>query len=65
MPHLASNTIEKYSLQRLNDAQVARAEEHLIVCDNCRERLDQFESFRVLLRVGLSASPTPMSAGAK
>ncbi len=56
MRHLRSDTLEKYSLRRLTEAQVVRAEEHLIVCSACRESLDEFEAFRQALRQGLSAN---------
>ena len=45
VPHLRTDTLEKYFLRRANPARVIRAEEHLLVCGSCRDRLDEFDAF--------------------
>ena len=43
--HLRTDTLEKYFLRRATPARVIRAEEHLLICGSCRERLDEFDAF--------------------
>ena len=56
MRHLGSNMIEEYSLQRLSESKVAQVEEHLLLCDGCRESLDEFEAFRHAIKEASDAS---------
>ncbi len=42
MGHLRKDTIERYSLGRLNESGVKRVEEHLLSCETCRCSLDRF-----------------------
>jgi hypothetical protein len=65
MRHLSSNAIEKYSLQRLTEGIGARVEEHLLICDGCRESLDEFEAFRQAIKDGSDANSgkATMTAG--
>lgn len=43
--HPSDDDIELYSLERLPDEQQQTIEEHLIVCEQCRQRLDQTDEF--------------------
>jgi hypothetical protein len=61
MAHPRADTLERYSLGQLTGASVDRAEEHLMVCGTCRERLDDFESFLALIRA--AHAPLTMSSG--
>ena len=45
MPHLRADSLEKYFFQRSTTAHVIRAEEHLLLCGSCRDRLDEFDAF--------------------
>lgn len=54
MLHLRSETVEKYSFRRLTGDEEAQVEEHLLVCDKCRNRLDEFEAFVHAVRQGSS-----------
>jgi hypothetical protein len=42
--HPADDLLELYSLGRVTDPRLARVEEHLLVCDRCRERLTEIDS---------------------
>ncbi len=48
--HLRSDTIERYSFGKLADVSLKRTEQHLMICEACRERLDEFEAFLTSLR---------------
>ena len=65
MSHLRSDTIEKYALQKLGRAWIARAEEHLLVCGSCRDRLDGFETAIQVIRAvsAWDIQPAARSAG--
>jgi hypothetical protein len=41
--HLSDGSLEEYSLDRLPESSLATAEEHLLVCDQCRARLQGIE----------------------
>jgi anti-sigma factor ChrR (cupin superfamily) len=64
MRHIRKDIIERYSLGRLNESGVDRVEVHLLVCEKCRENLDNFEAFAALIKIASAteASQT-MSAG--
>lgn len=62
MAHLRSDTIERYSFGQLADLSLKRTEQHLILCETCRQRLDEFESFLLTLRAAYGT--IAMTAGA-
>jgi hypothetical protein len=41
--HLSDGSLEQYSLDRLPESRLAVVEEHLLVCDQCRARLEGIE----------------------
>jgi hypothetical protein len=41
--HPADDLLELYSLDRLTGPRLARVEEHLLVCERCRERLIEID----------------------
>lgn len=43
--HPSDNDIELYALGRLSDEVAAPIEEHLLVCDSCRDRVKQADEF--------------------
>jgi hypothetical protein len=59
--HLRTDTIERYSCGQLSGQPLKRAEQHLIVCETCRDRLEEFESFLLTLREAYG--PITMTAG--
>jgi hypothetical protein len=60
--HLSGETIERYSLKRIrNGTHIQRAEEHLLVCQECRTRLDEFEAMVRFLRFAVPSPATSSS----
>ena len=43
--HVSKESLEAYSLDRLADASVAQIEEHVLICEFCRTRLEAMEPF--------------------
>jgi hypothetical protein len=43
---LSDGTLEGYSLDRLPESSLAAVEEHLLVCDQCRVRLEEIEPLK-------------------
>ena len=41
--HILEGTLEEYSLHHLTDSSIAAVEQHLLVCDFCRARLEAIE----------------------
>jgi len=54
--HASENALEEYALGRLLEPELASLEEHLLLCDECRERLRAVDEFIQMLRVGLAAA---------
>jgi anti-sigma factor RsiW len=44
-PHISDENLELLALDRLPDAAAAPAEEHLLVCAECRERLAGWDEY--------------------
>ena len=40
MPHLPEEVIERYAMGKLSDREVAPVEEHLLVCQRCRDDVE-------------------------
>lgn len=51
--HIADEALERYSLQRSSDEEIETVEEHLLVCDECRARLDQADHYHRTMRLAL------------
>lgn len=49
--HLPEDWLEEYAFGRLRRAPLARVEEHLLVCEQCRQRLVETEDFMRATRV--------------
>ena len=41
--HILNGTLQEYSLHELTESSIAAVEEHLLVCDYCRARLEAIE----------------------
>ena len=39
MPHISDDLLEGYSMGRLTEPEMAPLEEHLLICEACRDRL--------------------------
>jgi len=57
--HESDERLELYALDRLSDSDVIRIEEHLLICNSCRERLDDAANFAIPIRDELRKNPTP------
>lgn len=44
--HSSDERLEKYSLDRLPESSLAAVEEHLLVCEQCRARLEEIEPLK-------------------
>ena len=40
MNHISENHLEQYAMRRLPKAALPKVEEHLLICSQCRERLE-------------------------
>jgi hypothetical protein len=58
MAHLQPDTIENYAFRRLPEDQTVRVETHLLLCQSCRERLEEFDGFRRAIRDYFRAQPS-------
>lgn len=63
LPHLHPHSLEKYLFHRSSHAHLVRTEEHLLVCDLCRDRLDEFDAFVQTMKDIFGESA--MTAGAR
>jgi anti-sigma factor RsiW len=52
--HESDDQLELYALDRLSDTEVERVEEHLLICENCRKRLEEAGMFARTMQYALS-----------
>ena len=57
--HESDDRLELYALGRLSDSEVEQIEEHLFLCDSCRDRMDNVGVFAVAIREELGTQPAP------
>jgi anti-sigma factor RsiW len=50
IPHINEDDLEFYALGRLAEAQAAPVEEHLLVCEECRVRLAEWDGYTRVMR---------------
>ena len=50
LDHADEGQLERYSLSALDEADLARIEEHLLICETCRERLQEEEAYAAAMR---------------
>ena len=48
--HESEESLELYALRRLSDSEVEHVENHLLICDACRERLEEVSAFAFSMR---------------
>ncbi|HEY9142309.1 MAG TPA: hypothetical protein VIN93_15525 [Bryobacteraceae bacterium] len=60
--HIADDVLEGYVMTRLSDAEIVSVEEHLLICQGCRERVAWLDDFVGSIR---SAACAPQRFGAK
>jgi hypothetical protein len=61
--HTSEDRLELYALDRLSGTEIIQVEEHLIVCEPCRARLEQNAAFAFAVRDVLRQhSPLPLEA---
>ena len=48
--HLEMDVVERYVLNELAETELAPAEEHLLVCETCRQAVSEMDVFAPLLR---------------
>jgi hypothetical protein len=52
--HLSEDTLELIALNRLPEPNLSTAEEHLLVCDQCREALTEVDRYAAAMRHALT-----------
>ena len=57
-PHPAAELLEEYVFHRLPEKHAASIEEHLLVCESCRETIRELDSFVSTMKAA-AASPAP------
>jgi hypothetical protein len=50
--HLEMEVVERYVFDELAESELAPAEEHLLVCETCRQAVSEMDVFAPLLRPG-------------
>ncbi len=69
-PHPEDDVLELYALDRLTEADIAPVEEHLLVCQACRDRLVEWDAYVAAMRAAMTKAPevgrlTPRPASAR
>jgi len=49
-PHYSDDEIERYSMGTLDAVTLAKLEEHLLICDPCRQRVSASDAYLAALR---------------
>ena len=52
--HLTEDVLESYALGQLSPQDCAPAEEHLLICPTCQDRLDQTDAYIQAMKVATS-----------
>jgi hypothetical protein len=55
--HIDPEDLESYSRQSTSDEDNSRIEEHLLVCENCRNELDRVDSYLAAIRSSVKLQP--------
>jgi anti-sigma factor RsiW len=48
--HLGGEDAEKYSLGEMSEQELARCEEHLLICDPCRRQVEESDAYVAAMR---------------
>lgn len=51
--HLGEEILEKYAMDKLSDWDNASVEEHLLICQQCRTRLENMDEFVAVMKEAL------------
>ena len=62
MEHVSDELLERYAINRTVESETAYVEEHLIVCEECRERLVSLEQYTTAVRGALRSFVTELIA---
>ncbi|HWE50295.1 MAG TPA: hypothetical protein VG273_10920, partial [Bryobacteraceae bacterium] len=57
--HGTDDELENYALGRLPEPDSSDLEDHLMLCESCRTRLDYIENFALGMRRALHEAPAP------
>ena len=49
-PHIGAEELEDYAMGRIPEEQAGGLEEHLLICDACRQRLQEYDSYNSAMR---------------
>lgn len=55
--HESDDQLELYALDRLSEAEIKRVECHLMLCESCRDRLEETAAFAFAVREALKTQP--------
>jgi hypothetical protein len=53
MQHINEDTLELIALGRLSEPNLGCAEEHLLICETCRERLSEADEIVATIRAAV------------
>jgi anti-sigma factor RsiW len=51
--HISDDSLELYALGRLQEPELASTEEHLLLCQECRARLEETDAYVTAIREAL------------
>jgi anti-sigma factor RsiW len=54
--HISGDDLELYAMERLPESDTAPVEEHLLVCEECRVRLAEWDGYVRAMRSVIAAS---------
>jgi hypothetical protein len=60
--HVSDDLLERYALNRTSESETAYVEEHLIICEPCRERFVSVEQYTSAVRGALRSFATELIA---
>lgn len=55
--HPPEEVLERYVMHRMSDEEVERVEDHLLICQKCRDAVDDSERWVALMKSALMAEP--------
>jgi len=61
--HIAEDVLEQYAMAKLSEVEVVPVEEHLLICEGCRERLAWLDDFVGSIRSAARATSHVSVAG--
>ncbi|HET8547463.1 MAG TPA: hypothetical protein VFL57_05650 [Bryobacteraceae bacterium] len=62
MEHVSDDLLERYALARTSEPETAYVEEHLLICEDCRERFVALEEYTTALQGALRSFATELIA---